>query len=80
MSDASNVVAVEGSLQEPCASEQADAGLAARDGISEEPGSDSLQILQEVKHREKKKRSKMWKCSREGRQNPELPIGGDKGG
>ena len=67
-------------LQEPCSSKQADARLAANVG-GEKPGSDSLKTLQEIKRSEKKKRqSKLWKWSREGRQNPLLPAGDDKGG
>ena len=67
-------------LQEPCPSKQADARLAAIVG-GEKPGSDSLKTLQEIKHNKKKKRqSKMWKWSREGRQNSLLPAGDDKGG
>ena len=67
-------------LQEPCSSKQADARLAANGG-GEKAGSDSLETLQEIKRSEKKKRqSKMWKWSREGRQNPLLPTGDDKGG
>ena len=78
--DVSNVVGGGEVLQEPCSSKQADARLAANVG-GEKPGSDSLKTLQEIKRSEKKKRqSKMWKWSREGRQNPLLPAGDDKGG
>ena len=80
--DACNV-AVTGvsSLEEPCSSRQADARLSAKEESVEEPGSDSLKTLQEIKRSEKKKRqSKMWKWSREGRQNLLLPAGNDKGG
>ena len=78
--DVSNVVGGGEALQEPCSSKQADARLAANVG-GEKPGSDSLKTLQEIKRSEKKKRqSKMWKWSREGRQNPLLPAGDDKGG
>ena len=76
----SNVVGGSEVLQEPCSSKQADARLAANVG-SEKPGSDSLKTLQEIRRSEKKKRqSKMWKWSREGRENPLLPAGDDKGG
>ena len=78
--DASNVVAVEGSLQEPCSSKHADACLAVGQESSEKPGSDSLQTLQEIKRSEKRKQTKMWKWSGEGRQNTLLPTGGDKVG
>ena len=68
-------------MQEPCFSRQTGARLAAEHVGGEKPGSDSLKILQEIKHGEKKKRqSKMWKWSREGRQNTLLPAGGDKRG
>ena len=71
--DVSNVVGGGEVLQEPCSSKQADARLAANVG-GEKPGNDSLKILQEIKRSEKKKRqSRMWKWSREGRQNPLLP-------
>ena len=78
--DVSNVVGGREVLQEPCSSKQADARLAANVG-GEKTGSDFLKTLQEIKCSGKKKRqSKMWKWSREGRQNPLLPAGDDKGG
>ena len=70
-------------VEEPCSSKQADAHLAAEHVAGEEPGSDSLKTFQQIKRGEKKKRqSKMWNWSREGRQNPLplLPAGDDKGG
>ena len=79
-SNVGNVVAVEGSLQEPCSSRQADARLASGQARCEKPGSDSLKVLQEIKRNEKKRQSKMGKWSGEGRQNPILPAGNDKGG
>ena len=79
--DVSNVVGGGELFQEPCSSRQADARLAAEQVGGEEPGSDSSKTLHEIKRIEKKKRqSKMWKWSREGRQNPLLPTGDDKGG
>ena len=76
-----NVIASGDVPDEPCSSRQADACLAAGQGSVEELRSDSLKTLQEIKRSEKKKRqSKMWKWSREGRQNPLLPVGNDKGG
>ena len=79
--DVSNVVDGGELLQEPCSSKQADARLAAEHVSGEEPGSESLKTLEEIKRGEKKKRqSKMWKWSREGRQNPLLPASDDKGG
>ena len=58
--DTSNVVAVEGLLQEPCSSKQADAHLAAEHASGGKPGSGSLKSLQEIKRSEKKKKKK-WK-------------------
>ena len=79
--DISNIVAVEGSLQEPCCNKQADTRLAAWHAGGEKLGSDSLKTLQEIKRSEKKmKQSKMWKWSEEGQQNTLLPTGDDKGG
>ena len=79
--DVSNILGGGELLQEPCSSKQADARLAAEHLGGEKPGSDSLKILQEIKRGENKKRqSKMWKWSREGRQDPLLPAGDDKGG
>ena len=68
-------------MQEPCSLKQADARFTAERVSGEKPGSDSLKTLEEIKRGEKKKRqSKMWKWSREGRQNPLFPAGDDKGG
>ena len=79
--DVSNVVGGGELLQEPCSSKQADARLAAEHVSGEKPGGDSLKTLQEKKRGEKKKsQSKMWNWSEEGRQNPLLPAGHDKGG
>ena len=78
--DVSNVVDGGELLQEPCSSKQADARLAAGHVGAEKPSSDSLKTLHEITRSEKKKQSKMWKWSREGRQNPLLPAGDDKGG
>ena len=69
------------SLQDLCSSGQADARLVVEHAGGEKPGSDSLKTLKEIKRGEKRKRqSKMWKWSREGRQNPLLPAGDEKGG
>ena len=79
--DVSNVAGGGELLQEPCSSKQADVRLAAERVSGEKPRSDSLKTLQEMKRGEKKKRqSKMWKWSKECRQNPQLPTGDDKGG
>ena len=76
----SNVVGGGELLQQPCSSKQADARLAAEHVGGEKACSDSLKTLQEIKRGEKKKRqSKMWKWSKEGRQNPLLLAGDDKG-
>ena len=80
MPDASNIVAVEGSLQEPRCSKVADARLAAGNASSEKPGSDRLKTVQEIKRSRKKNQSKTWRWSREGRQNPLLPTNCEKGG
>ena len=48
-------------------------------GSSEKPGTDSLKNLQQIKSSQKKK-SRSGKWSREGRLNPLLPSGEDKGG
>ena len=52
--DASNVVAVDGSLQESCSSKPAHARLAAGHATGENPVSDSLKTLQEIKCSEKR--------------------------
>ena len=81
--DVSNVVGGGEFLQEPSSSKQADARLAVEHdgGRHRQPGSDSLKTLQEIKRGEKKKRqSKMCKWSREGRQDPLLPVVDDKEG
>ena len=68
-------------LEGPCSSKQADARLMAEHVGGEKHGNESLKTLHEIKRGEKKKRqSKMWKWPREGRQNPLLPAGDDKGG
>ena len=79
--DDSNVVGGGESSQEPCSSKQAEARLAAEHVDGEKAGGGSLETLKEIKRGEKKKRqSKMLNWSREGRQNPLLPAGDDKGG
>ena len=78
--DNSNAVSGGESLQEPWSSRQAHARLAAEHAGGEKPGCDSLETLQEIERGEKKRQAKMWKWSREGRQNPLLPAGDDKGG
>ena len=66
-------------VEEPCSSRQADARLAMGTESTEKPGNDSLKILQQIKSSQKKK-SCFCKWSREGRLNPLLPNGDDKGG
>ena len=63
---------------ESCSSRQADARLAIGIEGSEKPGTDSLKTLQQIKSSQKKLRSCKW--SREGRLNPLLPNGVDRGG
>ena len=46
----------------------------------ERPGTDSLKTLQQIKWSQRKKKSHSCKWSREGRLNPLLPSGDDKGG
>ena len=68
-------------VEEPCSSTQADARLALGTAKVEKPGTDSLKTLQQIKSsQKKKKKSQSCKCSREGRLNPLLPIGDNKGG
>ena len=65
---------------EPCSSRQADERLAMGIGSSERPETDSLKTLQQIKSSQKKKKLRSCKWSREGRLNPLLPCGDDKGG
>ena len=68
-------------VEEPCSSRQADARLALGTESVERPGTDSLKTLQQIKsNQRKKKKSHSCKWSREGRLNPLLPSGDDKGG
>ena len=67
-------------VKEPCSSRQADERLAMGIESSERPGTDSLRTLQQIKWSQKKKKSRSCRWSREGRLNPLLPCGDDKGG
>ena len=67
-------------IEEPCSSRQADARSAMGIESSERPGTDSLKTLQQIKSSQKKRKSRSCKWSREGRLNPLLPSGDDKGG
>ena len=68
-------------IEEPCSSRQADAGLALGTESVEGPRTDSLKTLQQIKSsQKKKKKSHSCKWSREGRLNPFLPSGDDRGG
>ena len=79
--DGTNVVEGGDIVEEPCSSKQADARLALGTESVERPGTDSLKTLQQIKSSErKKKKSRSCKWSREGRLNPLLPSGDDKGG
>ena len=69
-----------GIVEEPCSSRQADARLALGSESVDRPGTDSLKTLQQIKSSQKKKKSHLCKWSREGRLNPLLPSGDDKGG
>ena len=67
-------------VEEPCSSRQADVRLTLGTESSERPGTDSLKTLQQIKSSQKKEKSHSCRCSREGRLNPLLPSGDDKGG
>ena len=66
-------------VEEPCSSRQAFARLAMGIESSERPGTDSLKTLQQIRSSQKKK-SRSCKWSKEGRLNPLLPYGDEKGG
>ena len=78
--EGTDVIVSRGVAEEPCSSKQADARLAMRGESSERPGTDSLKTLQQIKSSQRKKKSHSCKWSREGRLNPLLPSGADKGG
>ena len=69
-----------GIAEEPFSSRQADARLALGSESIERPGTNSLETLQQIKPSQSKEKSHSWKWSREGRLNPILPSGDDKGG
>ncbi len=75
-----DVIVGGGIVEEPCSSRQADARLALGSESVDRPGTDSLKTLQQIKSSQKKKKSHLCKWSREGRLNPLLPSGDDKGG
>ena len=75
-----NVVEGGDIVGEPCSSRQADARLALGAKSVERPGTDSLKTLHQIKSGQRKKKSRSCKWSREGRLNPLLPSGDDKGG
>ena len=76
-----NVIVGGDVVEEPCSSRQADARLALGAETVERPGTDSLKTLRQIKSsQKKKKKSHSCKWSREGRLNPLLPSGDDKGG
>ena len=66
--------------EELCSSRQADERLALGSESNERPGTDKLKTLQQIKWSQRKKKSHSCKWSREGRLNPLLPSGDDKGG
>ena len=69
-----------GIAEEQCSSRQADERLALGSESNERMGTDSLKTLQQIKSSQRKKKSHSSKWSREGRLNPLLPSGDDKGG
>ena len=77
--EGTSVIVSGGIVEEPCFSRQADARLAIGTESTKKPGTDSLKTLQQIKSSQKKK-SHSIKWSREGRLNPLLPSGDDKGG
>ena len=66
-------------VEEPCSSRLADAPLAMGTECSEKPGTDSLKTIQQIKSSQKNKKWRSCKWSSEGRLNPLLPSGDDKG-
>ena len=78
--ETSNVVNSEGALEEPCSSKQSVPRFVEKCTASEKPGSESLKTLQQINCIEKKnKKASIWKWSREGRFNPLLTCGNEKG-
>ena len=78
--EGTNVIARGDVPDEPCSSKQADKRLAMGIGSSERPETDSLKTLQQIKSSQRKKKLRSCNWSREGRLNPLLPCGDDKGG
>ena len=74
-----DVIVGGGIAEEPCSSGQGDARLALGGESNERPGTDSLKTLQQIESSQRKKKSHSCKWSREGRLNPLLPSGDDKG-
>ena len=77
--EGTNVIVSGDVVDEPCSSRQADACLSMGTEGNEKPGTDSVKTLQQIKSSQKEK-SRSCKWSREGRLNPFLPSGDDKGG
>ena len=69
-----------GIAEELCSSIQAYVRLALGSERNERPGTDSLKTLQQIKSRQRKKKSHSCRWSREGWLNPVLSSGDDKGG
>ena len=78
--EGTSVIVSGGVVEEPCSSRQADGRLAMGIDSTEKPGTDSLKTLHKIKSSQKKKKSHSCKWSREGRLNPLLLSGDDKGG
>ena len=70
----------DGELTIPCGSREADSQVVEGHLGSEKQGTGSFKTFQEIKSNEKKKKSRMWKWSREGPMNPLLPSGDIRGG
>ena len=78
--EGTDVIVGGGFTEEPCTSRQADARLALGVESVERPDTDPLKTLLQIKSSQmKKKKSHSCKWSREGRLNPLLPSGDDKG-
>ena len=78
--EGTNVIMSGDVVEQPCSSRQADARLAMGIEGNEKPGTGSLKTVQQIKSCQKKRKSRSCKWSREGRLNPLLPSGDDKGG
>ena len=78
--EGTNVIVSGDALEELFSSSQVDVRLAIGTESSGKPGTDSLKTLQQKKSSQQGKKSRSCEWSREGRLNPLLPSGDDKGG